>query len=198
MKEIKISRYEDCIGGWFIDDATVCDRLIEQYELNSENAFDGLCGTEGRVDKITKDCKEMVFSDDNEKVISDYLHELRNVCEQYKIKYPMVNATSPWKIHENIKIQKYEPNQGYFSWHSERGSAEYPCCNRFLVFMTYLNDVDDCGETEFLIQNVKVKPKKGLTIIWPAEWTHTHRGITSCSQTKYILTGWYSFTEMGD
>ena len=53
----------------------------------------------------------------------------------------------------------------------------------------------DAGETEFFHQKIKVKPQKGLTIIWPAEWTHTHRGIVSPTQTKYIMTGWYNFVD---
>jgi hypothetical protein len=61
--------------------------------------------------------------------------------------------------------------------------------------MTYLNDVTDDGETEFYYQQVKFQPKKGLTVIWPADWTHTHRGIASMTQDKYIVTGWYNFTK---
>ena len=64
---------------------------------------------------------------------------------------------------------------------------------RLLVFMTYLNDVEDGGETEFLYQNLKVKPEKGKTLIWPSEWTHTHRGLTSKSESKFIVTGWFEF-----
>ena len=45
---------------------------------------------------------------------------------------------------------------------------------RFFVFMTYLNDVDDGGETYFNHFKIKVKPKYGKTMIWPAEWTHTY------------------------
>ena len=59
--------------------------------------------------------------------------------------------------------------------------------------MTYLNDVDDGGETEFLYQDVKTKAVKGKTVIFPVEWTHTHRGIPSPTQDKYIITGWFSF-----
>jgi hypothetical protein len=59
--------------------------------------------------------------------------------------------------------------------------------------MTYLNDVNDDGETEFYYQNLKIKPQKGKTVIWPADWTHTHRGITSPTQEKYIITGWFNF-----
>jgi hypothetical protein len=66
--------------------------------------------------------------------------------------------------------------------------------SRHLVFMTYLNDVTDGGETEFFYQKLKVKPEKGLTLIWGADWTFTHRGITSPTQTKYIVTGWFNYT----
>ncbi|BCU96569.1 MAG: hypothetical protein CM15mV12_3450 [uncultured marine virus] len=31
--------------------------------------------------------------------------------------------------------------------------------------MTYLNDVEDCGETKFVLQNLKVKAEKGKTVI---------------------------------
>ena len=62
-----------------------------------------------------------------------------------------------------------------------------------MVFMTYLNDVTDGGETEFYHQQLKIKPKKGLTVIWPAGYTHVHRGITSNTETKYIATGWYGY-----
>ena len=59
--------------------------------------------------------------------------------------------------------------------------------------MTYLNDITDDGETEFFHQKIKIKPEKGLTVIWPADWTFTHRGIPSNTQVKYITTGWMSF-----
>ena len=61
--------------------------------------------------------------------------------------------------------------------------------------MTYLNDVSDHGETEWFHQKLKVKPKKGLTVIWPADWTFTHRGISSPTQRKIIVTGWFSYVQ---
>ena len=64
--------------------------------------------------------------------------------------------------------------------------------------MTYLNDVADRGETEWYYQKLKIKPKKGLTVLWPTDWTYTHRGIPSPSQLKYIITGWYSYTEIAN
>ena len=63
--------------------------------------------------------------------------------------------------------------------------------------MTYLNDVIKIGgETEWYYQNYKVKPKRGLTVIWPTDFTHTHRGIPTVEEKKYIFTGWYVFDKM--
>ena len=57
--------------------------------------------------------------------------------------------------------------------------------------MTYLNTVKN-GGTEFYYQKLKVDAVKGLTLIWPSDWTHTHKGVISKKQKKYILTGWVS------
>ena len=60
--------------------------------------------------------------------------------------------------------------------------------------MVYLNDVEEDGETEFLYQELKLKPKKGRVVIWPGSFTHLHRGNPPRS-TKYIATGWYAACE---
>ena len=66
--------------------------------------------------------------------------------------------------------------------------------HRVLAFMTYLNTVEEAG-TEFKFQNFKATAKKGKTLIWPTDFTHTHRGVISLSKEKYIITGWLSFIE---
>ena len=63
------------------------------------------------------------------------------------------------------------------------------------MFMTYLNDVTDAGQTEFKIQKRKVNARRGKTLIWPVDWTHTHRGIVSPTQSKYIVGGWFSYLD---
>ena len=45
--------------------------------------------------------------------------------------------------------------------------------------MVYLNDVTEGGETEFLYQKCRFKPKK-MWIVWPAQFTHVHRGNPPC------------------
>ena len=61
--------------------------------------------------------------------------------------------------------------------------------------MTYLNNVDDGGTTDFEYFNIKIKPKVGKTLIWPSEWTHAHTGSVLNNGSKYIITGWIHFAD---
>ena len=58
--------------------------------------------------------------------------------------------------------------------------------------MTYLNNVPDAG-THFKYQHIKTPAEKGLTLIWPSDFTHTHKGEISKKEEKYIITGWLGF-----
>ena len=81
------------------------------------------------------------------------------------------------------------PGQGYHVWHHEHGTGGR-AHRRLLAFSLYLNTVDEGGETEFLYQKVRFKPVVGQLLIWPAYFTHAHRGNQPLSGEKYIVTGW--------
>ena len=59
--------------------------------------------------------------------------------------------------------------------------------------MTFLNTVNDGGGTEFKHHDIIYKPEEGKTLIWPTDWTHTHRGMISNTEHKYIMTGWFAY-----
>jgi len=56
--------------------------------------------------------------------------------------------------------------------------------------MLYLNDDFEGGETEFIYQKDRIKPRKNRLVIWPATYTHVHRGNPPINGDKYIITGW--------
>ena len=88
-------------------------------------------------------------------------------------------------------VQKTNPGE-YYHWHIDSGSHQFS--DRQLVAIWYLNDVDGPGgETEFLNQNVKIKPETGKLILFPPFWTHEHRGVTVKKGSKYIATTWIVF-----
>ena len=188
MQEVVLQN--NFIGAWFLDDLTICDDLIKYFETDAV-VVDGQQGAYGHVDKSAKSCKEC-FTHYSDPALARYHVSLQKICEEYIKKYQFSVICSPWTIIDCVKIQKYYPGDGFYAWHCERFQKIGCIDTRHLVFMTYLNDVTDEGETEFYYQNLKVRPQKGLTMIWPAEWTHTHRGIPSMTQTKYVITGWYN------
>lgn len=111
-----------------------------------------------------------------------------NACYKlYAEKYAVLNHFSPHNIY-TTKIQRTEKEQGYHVWHSDAESRAM--AQRLLVFIMYLNDVKEGGETEFLYLSKRIKPKMGRILIFPATYTHTHRGNPPISNTKYIFTGW--------
>lgn len=92
-----------------------------------------------------------------------------------------------------VKLQKTPPFGGYHAWHFEADNLDRAC--RVLAWLVYLNDVgENEGETEFLYQGLRVSPKAGRCVVWPAFFTHTHRGNPVYSQDKYVATGWYVMT----
>ena len=131
------------------------------------------------------------YLNNNIELNREYNKFLLSCVDEYSKLYPEIQDTDRRADVENKNVQYYPPNGGYKALHYERSSVM--TSRRFLVFMTYLNDVTDQGGTEFTYQKITVKPEKGLTLIWPVDWTHTHRGIPSPTQEKWIVTGWFSF-----
>ena len=187
------------IEGYMLSDPSVCDGLIQFVDspraiITGETGKGGVVGGDGKyfVDNKTKDCTQRVMTWSDPRNIA-YGNELQRCLLAYieKFKYAGMVARFDASV-DRPSVQKYQKGGAYHAWHTERANKE--TSQRHLVFMTYLNDVTDAGETEFLYQKLKVKPRKGLTLIWPTDWTHTHRGLPSPTQEKYIATGWYSFT----
>lgn len=90
-----------------------------------------------------------------------------------------------------VNVQKTEPGEGYHVWHHEVENMQ--TSSRYMATMLYLNDVVEGGETEFLYQHRRVQPKKGRVVLWPSQWTHTHRGNPPLKGKKYIATSWIHF-----
>lgn len=194
MKKLNIESVSPSfISGYFVD-ASVCDGLIDFF--NEENYFPVIRGmnSSAKINLEEKDSydKPISATTTDTRVLS-YLDSLSEVVDLYVEEYQWCNITkSSWKITELFNVQYYPPGGGFKVFHFERNGTLHSI-KRYLTFMTYLNDVNDGGETEFYYQNLKVKPQKGLTLIWPVDWTHTHRGIPSPTEEKIIVTGWYSF-----
>lgn len=110
-----------------------------------------------------------------EKIFPIYSKEFSILCEK-KLKG------------DQVKMKRIAPGAGFHQWHYESLGVH---SNRKLVIQLYMNDIDEAGETEFLYQNKRISPKRNRLLVWPSDWTHTHRGNPPIGKTdKYILTTW--------
>ena len=191
MKEHSVNKLNNFIAGWYLEDTKICDDILKFFETRAVKEPGMFLFKDGSriVDPSIKDSVDGCLDDPD--LFRDYGALVFRAAQLYQEKYTFCKKPEDLVIKEYHNIQYYSPNGGYHVWHSERGSSPLTL-QRCLAYMTYLNDVSDGGETEWFYQNLKIKPEKGLTVIWPTDWTFTHRGITSPTQEKMIVTGWIS------
>ena len=195
LREHEINSKDNFICAWYSDDNQICDDLIDYFKKNEQDHRIGLVQNghmENHVDLAAKDSIDCTLN--NIEILKRYYSVLQKCSDLYVKKYTYSADGAPWNTKHAPQIQYYKPGGGYRRWHCERDNAVHPVSARHLVYMTYLNDVTDDGETEYFYQKTKIKAEKGLTVIWPTDWTMTHRGIPSMTQEKYIVTGWFYFT----
>jgi hypothetical protein len=178
-----------------------CKKIIDAY-----HELDKLKHTvPGRVGGVSRPAEVMKAAKNSRDVELGVYHSYRDLLfevnghlqgcyNQYMDKY--------WQIGQYLsrhdvtawQIQKYDAkdNGGYHHFHIENSGVSN--MRRVMAYIVYLNDIDEGGETEFLHQNIRVKPEVGKVVIFPAYFTHVHRGNPVLSgQDKYILTGWLEY-----
>jgi len=177
-----------------------CDSLINYFKWCKDNNRTwnrDECSTLSKEDVSTTlnpmKQTEINFSYDN---LGGFIAEFnevfwKNSYKQYTTKYDILNTFNNHTIY-SYKLQETEPSQGYHVWHSEQGSLEYS--RRIAAYILYFNEIIEGGETEFLYLSKRIAAKRGRLVIFPAGYTHTHRGNPPLSGTKYIMTGWVEYS----
>ena len=196
-KKFLFNKSPHFIGSWKLNNDNLCKQIINYFDANEDLQQAGHTLT-GKVSGAKKTTDITILPNNlvNPELVhfTDYMKELHNCFIDY---------TKQWSFLRNFKIkhvdipsfniQKYSPGDHFAKIHTERGGFE--SLHRVFAWMTYLNDVDDGGQTEFIHYGIKIKPEIGKTLIWPAEWTHAHRGNIVKSGKKYIITGWMNFSQ---
>lgn len=190
MSEQTVS-FDGFIGEFdgFIDES-YCREIIQYYK-----SFDDLHVFQGRyMPKHLRDDEGLFFLDpvrikDLHPHYSQYFFDVlkEHLLPVYYDKFSILQERE--YNCKQLKMKKITAGGGYHQWHYESSKSDL---DRKLVVQVYLNDVKEGGETEFLYQNKRIDAKRGKVLIWPADWTYTHRGNPPIGQDKYILTTWLS------
>jgi hypothetical protein len=173
-----------------------CDLIIHLFNHSKDGKSDGVIG-ENRVDKSIKDTTdyhsnswgvEMRYID---RIICEELN--RKIHKYYTDINPDINKMiyRPYQdcVDSGFQIQHYKANEGFYHYHEDSLINLTNGSFRIFAYIWYLNSVEEGGETEFF-NGIKVKPKQGSLLIFPATWTYPHRGCMPISNDKYIITGW--------
>ena len=199
MKKIELdsgTKNPNFIGSWTIEPISICDDLISYFELNIPKQKSGIIGSGVNLDikdsvDITIKPKEIILP--GNEAFKLYFDQLFECYKNYVEDWTFLNQISERLEIGNFNLQRYKPGQHFKEIHTERLSLD--SLHRIFAFMTYLNDVEEGGSTYFSHYDLEIQPQKGLTLIWPAEWTHAHRGNILRKGSKYIITGWINFTD---
>ena len=181
---------------------SMCDHLIEHHTK--------MCSRGLGIDQDRKDVLAGIVIKKSTDVLYEHhgdpeiIKQLNGVVEKHFIEYgerysheefSLLNGVfNCWpRTNYNIfQIQKYDKGEGgYPAWHIDSDYL-YPFHNREYVYLFYLNDVNEGGETEFLHCGVSLKPVKGTLVYFPTNFPFVHRGNVPISSDKYIVTGWMS------
>jgi len=185
-----IGMYQDVYPDGF------CNHLINEFERLLQS---GVCNNRQTAENTTKTRKEDFhyfmnirsnpMSPFNDICVNEiFITGLQNCFDDYVDEFDILKDYNLRCT--TLKMQKTDPGAGYHIWHAEQGSDSD--ASRCLVYSAYLNTIEEAGETEFLYQKLRVAPKENTMVIWPAAFTHTHRGnVVHGNKSKYIITGWF-------
>lgn len=185
--------------------------MIETYyKAYSENFCDSIIEIFSRMDqeRLTKDQKGINRNSDtrvmydwsphhsmhyyHHDIVKEFYSTLHEKYLLYSEKYEIMKELASHSP-KGMCIQRTRPDQGYHIWHCE--SSGLASSSRVLAYTLYLNNVTTGGETEYIYQKTKIAPEQGLLVLWPAFFTHPHRGNPPYSNDKYIITGWYTYDQ---
>ena len=174
----------------------LCDDLVDFFDTHKEKQAKGVT-TRGIDPDVKKTVDISIQPKDLElseyEIFNLYLEKLFLCYKDYVEQWPFLAEDLSHVEIGTFNLQRYQRGDHYQKIHAERTTLS--ASHRLLAWMTYLNDVEDGGQTSFPHYGINIKPQKGKTLIWPAEWTHAHSGNLLNAGVKDIITGWMHFPE---
>lgn len=167
-----------------------CHQMIESFnqllrfhlrnDRGAMNALHSSAWTELNVSKVADASFEILFREQVFKYLGLY-----NQRAALTLPIPPRNRL------ENLRIKRYLVTEGdQFQPHFD--ALDYSC-NRYMVFLWYLNDVAEGGETEFCDLGLRVAARVGRLLMFPPYWMYQHAGLPPHSNDKYIISTYLLF-----
>lgn len=181
----------DCIA-WFDAalDRSFCAQLIDSFEASAAQQTRNGRGVRAGLDHSNwTELNVSRLADDDFRGF--FLHQIEAGLARYNER---VRLTIPVPMRpriEDLRIKRYRAGTDeQFQPHFDSIDA---VANRYLVFLWYLNDVAEGGETEFGDLGIRVEARAGRLLVFPPFWMFQHAGLPPHSNDKYILSTYLLF-----
>jgi hypothetical protein len=115
-----------------------------------------------------------------------FVKKVNDITLEYVNKYPQLKIQCGNFQLTEMRFKHFKSGNFFKIFHAEH-CFEYPY--RILNFMIYLSNHEE--GTEFY-SGETIKSKKGRAVIFPAFWTHLHKG-QKCIKDRFMVGGYYNF-----
>ncbi len=172
-------------------DPVLCQRMIDSFNgLSRFHEPNGRCARAGLEESAWTEINVTRLSDD---AMRGYFRKrIDDALERYNDDVGLAPIRVPNSPHTaDLILKRYLCNgQEAFQPHFD---SVLELSNRYLVYLWYLNDVAEGGETEFPQLQMRVSARAGRLLMFPPYWMYQHAGLAPRSSEKYILSTYLLF-----
>jgi prolyl 4-hydroxylase len=167
-----------------------CAQMVDAFEKSKNLQIPHGRGHQAGLDNSA--WVEMNVTRFADKAFLGFFHaQIDKYLAEYNKQLPLTIAVPNSITIDDIRIKRYragtdENFEPHFDAYQQKSA-------RYLVFLWYLNDVADGGETEFVDLGIKVAPRTGRLLVFPPYWMYQHAGRPPLSNDKYIVSTYLMF-----
>lgn len=171
-------------------DPALCQRMIESFETLGDHH-------EGNGRGFRAGLEDSAWTELNVTRVSN-----AHFRAQFRAKLDQALARYNQDLHQPIALPNSPKTADLILKRYRRGGGEgfqlhfdsiYDVANRYLVFLWYLNDVNDGGATYFPELDLRIEARRGRLLMFPPYWTFQHAGEAPRSEDKFILSTYLLF-----
>lgn len=112
-----------------------------------------------------------------------------HIADYFRLPEPYTAASIGEWINDGFIMAKYSAGD-ICGFHDDAQSPDEPSNGlRYLTVIFFLNDVPEGGALHFPVQGVKIQPKQGTMVLFPAQLTHPHE-VLAVKDKRYVLQTW--------
>ena len=176
--------YDEAIAPQF------CAQMVSEFERSTDRHVLNGRGTHPGITRST--WVELNLTPIADPAFMGFFHaQIDKYLAEYNKTLPLTLAVPSRPTIDDLRIKRYRAGgDDQFEPHFDAIDVR---SQRYMVFLWYLNDVAEGGETEFPDLGIKIQARTGRLLMFPPYWMFQHAGLPPRSNDKYIVSTYLMF-----